>query len=508
MVPFEFSSTTTTNASVQMADAEDLRTSGPFTQREIGILEQAVASYQADQNLTDYQVRELIQDSDRSHNRTTAPLWLHICSALSHREKPAIQKVTRRRFHNYSKRGKWTPEEEGELLDAYKQFPQRWKEIGRLINRFPEDCRDRYRNYLKCGAAQKKDVWNAAETRQFKTIVNGVLDDLRTDASRTTKKRKLSETNIEAGRDSLELLIDWDVVSDRMGRTRSRLQCRNKWEKLKDAEVRELAIDQARLATGLDENKGPSPRYLQAQANYQRMLPGDKHMVISYIRDSLQAENRKYEHEIPWLLMQKGTEDECRWTLPERKVCLREMKSVVPAPKKGSFMDYLDAMLGYLERKYPGQIDTYYDGPLDYIFTTVPKQAPADPRRRAPTGTHSNSTLAAPGTLASNGLTVKTSSIGSVPSSGPASSSPASSSPSSSLPAVYSPLPVNQTIGKSVIRMPASEYSFATTYPSASAPDRPSGSSSNADPYSPDSMVSEHGGHEFDLDDPHNIDWF
>jgi len=367
--------------SVDLATNEGFQASGPFTATEVAALEDAVEQYRVANNLSETEVRDLIQDSDRAHRKDTTPLWQHICSALPLRQKPNIHKFARRKFHNYSKRGQWTPEEDAELLRVYEMHPQRWKQIGQVIGRFAEDCRDRYRNYLKCGSAQKMDVWDAVETRQFKEVVNHLLDELRNDVSRSKKKRKLSNSAVGVNEDDLEQLIDWDVVSDRMGRQRSRLQCRNKWEKLKETEVRDAAIDQAYLEAGEDSQKGPSPRYLQAKANYEHMLPGDKFMIIKLIRDSLKSPYRKYEHEIPWQRMQKNTKDKCKWTLPERKICLRDLKKTVKAPKKGGFKAYLNAMLEYLEESYPGRTEDFYEGPLDYIYTGAPKRS-KDPRRR------------------------------------------------------------------------------------------------------------------------------
>jgi len=367
---------------VDLATDGGFQASGPFTATEVAALEDAVEEYRVANNLSQTEVRDLVQDSDRTHKKDTRPLWLHISLALPLRQRSNIQKVARRKFHNYSKRGQWTPEEDAELLRVYKTHPQRWKQIGQAIGRFPEDCRDRYRNYVKCGSAQKKDVWDAAETRQFKDIVNNHLAELRNDVSRSKKKRRLSNSAVGANEEDLEQLIDWDVVSDRMGRQRSRLQCRNKWEKLKEAKVRDAAIDQAHLEAGEDLQKGRSPRYLQAKANYEHMLPGDKFSIIKLIRDSLQSPTRKYEHEIPWQQMQRDTKDECKWTLPERKICLRDLKKMVKAPKIGGFKAYLNAMLQYLEESYPGRTEEFYEGPLDYIYTAVPKRV-GDPRRRA-----------------------------------------------------------------------------------------------------------------------------
>jgi Myb-like DNA-binding protein REB1 len=351
---------------------EDFKASGPLTPREVDLLEAAVENYRLANDLDQATVNNLIQDSSRSSIKATASLWAEICATLPRRQRAAVQKAARRKFHNYEKRGRWTHEEDEALGQAYEKYPQRWKAIGATIGRFPEDCRDRYRNYLKCGEAQQKDVWNAEDTKKFKAIVHQLLEKLHNDQA-----NKMQQSGHEATGDSendVERLLDWDIVSERMGRTRSRLQCRNKWEALRESEVRDKAIEQAYQNDGQDPQKGPSPRYLQAKTNYDRMLPGDKFKIINIIRSSLIDAERKYEFEIPWLQMQKATDDECKWTLPERKVCLQEMKKLITPPKSGGFLAYLEAMLDYLEEKYPDQMENYYEGQLDYVYTTVPKQ--------------------------------------------------------------------------------------------------------------------------------------
>jgi hypothetical protein len=351
---------------------EDFKASGPLTPREVDLLEGAVENYRLANNLDKVAVNNLIQDSNRSSNKTTASLWAEICAALPHRQRAAVQKAARRKFHNYEKRGRWTHEEDEALRQAYEMHPQRWKAIGATVGRFPEDCRDRYRNYLKCGESQQKDVWNAEETEKFKAIVHQILEQLRNDQTSKMQQRRHNTTG--DSENDVERLLDWDIVSKRMGRTRSRLQCRNKWEVLKQSEVRDKAIEQAYQKNDQDPRKGSSPRYLQAKTNYDHMLPGDKFKIINIIRSSLIDADLKYEFEVPWLLIQKATADECKWTLPERKVCLQEMKKLVKPPKRGDFLAYLEAMLDYLEEKYPDQTENYYQGPLDYVYTTVPKQ--------------------------------------------------------------------------------------------------------------------------------------
>jgi len=350
---------------------EDFKASGPLTPREVNILEGAVENYRLANDLDRVTVNNLIQGSGRSRTKANSSLWAELCAALPRRQRAAVQKAARRKFHNYEKRGKWSYDEDEALKQAYEKYPQRWKAIGATIGRFPEDCRDRYRNYLKCGDAQQMDVWNAEETKRFEAIVHQLLEQLHND-----RANKMQQRGREASGDSendVERLLDWDIVSERMGRTRSRLQCRNKWEALKDSKDRDKAIERAHQNSGQDPQKSPSPRYLQAKTNYDRMLPGDKFKIINIIRSSLIDADRKYEFEIPWLQMQKATEDECIWTLPERKVCLQEMKKLVTPPRSGGFLAYLEAMLDYLEEKYPDQTENYYEGKLDYVYTTRPK---------------------------------------------------------------------------------------------------------------------------------------
>lgn len=351
---------------------KDFKISGPLTPREVDLLESAVENYRLANELDQVAVNNLIQDSSRRSNKATASLWAEICAALPHRQRGAVQKTARRKFHNYEKRGRWTREEDEVLRQAYKKHPQRWKVIGATIGRFPEDCRDRYRNYLRCGESQQKDVWNAEETEKFKAIVHQLLEQLRN--NQASKMQRHGHQATGASENDVERLLDWDIVSQRMGRTRSRLQCRNKWEVLKESEVRDKAAEQAYQEHGQDPQEGPSPRYLQAKTNYDCMLPGDKFKIINIIRSSLIDAERKYEFEIPWLLIQKATTDECKWTLPERKVCLREMKKLVKPPKRGGFLAYLESMLDYLEEKYPDQTENCYQGQLDYVYTTVPKK--------------------------------------------------------------------------------------------------------------------------------------
>jgi hypothetical protein len=138
------------------------------------------------------------------------------------RYRQKIINVTRKNFHNFVARGTWTPEQEAELRYLIDIHGTKWSQIAGLINRHPEDIRDRYRNYIVCGDRQRKDAWTEEEESrltQYFIEAAEAIDDLRR-----------SQPDRELLKKSYEELIDWQNISERMDRTRSRLQCITKWK--------------------------------------------------------------------------------------------------------------------------------------------------------------------------------------------------------------------------------------------------------------------------------------
>ena len=89
-----------------------------------------------------------------------------------------------------------------------------WKEIGDNMGRMPEDCRDRWRNYVKCGENRVSNKWSEEEERKLRDIVTDMVAHIGDD-------NKLKAPT-----------INWTIVSERMNGVRSRIQCRYKWNKL------------------------------------------------------------------------------------------------------------------------------------------------------------------------------------------------------------------------------------------------------------------------------------
>ena len=132
--------------------------------------------------------------------------------------------ITRKKFHNFVARGTWTEEQDAELAGLVDIHGPKWAYIGGLVNRHPEDLRDRYRNYTICGLNQRKDTWDEQEeARLTQYVIESMeaIDELR-----------LMQPTKAALQKSYEELIDWQDISERMDRTRSRLQCITKWKSL------------------------------------------------------------------------------------------------------------------------------------------------------------------------------------------------------------------------------------------------------------------------------------
>ena len=131
------------------------------------------------------------------------------------------------------KKGKWTKEEDELLYDmcTVRGLLGKWSNIGYLLNRTPEDCRNRWRDYGVCQGSQKKNQWTVKEEEQ--------LFDIIVDLLKKSRRMEQEDQDILFDTDTLihdkqlfKCAINWNQVSKCMGYTRSRIQCQYKWKKL------------------------------------------------------------------------------------------------------------------------------------------------------------------------------------------------------------------------------------------------------------------------------------
>ncbi|KAI0096885.1 hypothetical protein GGR51DRAFT_542506 [Nemania sp. FL0031] len=218
-----------------------ITSSGAFSELEIRNLSRAIERFRDDHNMTQQQVNELIHSNPKVHGGVE--LWEGVVATCPGRSRQKVIDQTRRRFHNFVARGAWTTEQDQELRRLYEQCGNKYALIGQIVNRHPEDIRDRIRNYVICGGNLKNDRWSQDEVDQLIEIVEQASTEIR-----------LQRANRGQDNDQpIEEDINWQLVSQSMGRTRSRLQCITKWRAVKkqlagddtDADIVQQARDTA-----------------------------------------------------------------------------------------------------------------------------------------------------------------------------------------------------------------------------------------------------------------------
>ncbi|OBA21158.1 hypothetical protein METBIDRAFT_42023 [Metschnikowia bicuspidata var. bicuspidata NRRL YB-4993] len=179
-----------------------------FSEQEINIVKHFLRGYCRLNHLSRMDICRRVWTSERPKDN----FWESVTKVLPYRSKASVYKHVRRQYHVFLVRAIWTPEEDELLRKLTENASTNWKDIGEAMNRMPEDCRDRWRNYIKCGANRVMNKWSEDEEQSLKNIVMEMI----TNESQTDKP----------------ILINWTVVSERMNGVRSRIQCRYKWNKL------------------------------------------------------------------------------------------------------------------------------------------------------------------------------------------------------------------------------------------------------------------------------------
>lgn len=197
-------------ANLWLSTQSNIGARGPriFASEEIAIVDNFIQGYCRINNLTRAQICERVWAIDQPKDN----FWAHLTRVLPYRSRASVYKHIRRQYHVFNVRAKWTKEEDDQLRQLTQQPSISWKRVGEAMNRMPEDCRDRWRNYIKCGENRTMNQWSKEEEELLKLIV------LKMHAVEITKDKPAP--------------INWTLVSEKMNGVRSRIQCRYKWNKL------------------------------------------------------------------------------------------------------------------------------------------------------------------------------------------------------------------------------------------------------------------------------------
>lgn len=212
-----------------------------------------------------------------------AQLWLRIFAECPDRHRQKVINITRKRFHNFVARGTWTLEQDNELASLINIHGSKWSYIAGIINRHPEDIRDRYRNYLVCGGAQKREAWDNDEEARLTRFVQDCMEAI-------DDMRKNETGNPDMMQKSYEELIDWQNISERMERTRSRLQCITKWKSMN------LRIHSKEKLVSAEPDSNISFRLDKARRQLEDMPDTEKYRLVLAINSTSAPTAVK----IPW----------------------------------------------------------------------------------------------------------------------------------------------------------------------------------------------------------------
>jgi Myb-like DNA-binding protein REB1 len=283
---------------------------GSFSQHEVDLIDEFMMRYCHMNNMT----REDLCKRVWSNERRKDNFWDDVANILPTRTRASVYKHIRRAYHVFKARGKWTPEEDKELGDLVEEKGKLWKQIGLTLCRMPEDCRDRWRNYVKCGEKRVQNKWGVDEEERLREVVTHIM---------TTYP----------GHD-----INWTEVSDMMGGTRSRIQCRYKWTKM----VKRAAM-----------------------AKIDAMMPGDKISLLQFLKQS----GYEDESQVDWdgfaALDSRGF-----WTGKELQVAFESQRAKILDGNNKDFRQVVDELLTELlilpehrrREKYRGGFETDITG--------------------------------------------------------------------------------------------------------------------------------------------------
>ncbi|CAD8179465.1 unnamed protein product [Paramecium pentaurelia] len=141
---------------------------GKFSEQEKENIMQIVHNYQAQNNLTDQQLKDYIELKTLGHSK----IWLEITKYIPSRTVDSVYKMIRRSLDSKNRQGYWNKEEEAELLKCIQQYGRKWREISKHINRTPDNIRNKYyqigeHNHL----FRNKSYWTIDE---FLILVNHI----------------------------------------------------------------------------------------------------------------------------------------------------------------------------------------------------------------------------------------------------------------------------------------------------------------------------------------------
>ncbi|KAF2993125.1 RNA polymerase I enhancer binding protein [Curvularia kusanoi] len=218
----------------QLGHPPDKRTGGEYTADEKELLRRAIRDHQERNGFDTAYLVEMIHSSNRTNvsvvGHTTAQdevqfqkdckaFWDDIQNAGLLRKMRDIKRHVQSRYHLFQ-RGHWSQEEDEQLRELHNLYPGQWKFIATQLNRLEKDVFNHWRDYVRHGENRVTKRWTTDEEENLVKALSAVC-------------QKIEDYRAETGQPPAEdyyPLINWHEVCNRLGDTRSRLQCQSKWK--------------------------------------------------------------------------------------------------------------------------------------------------------------------------------------------------------------------------------------------------------------------------------------
>ncbi|OKL60765.1 hypothetical protein UA08_04276 [Talaromyces atroroseus] len=154
--------------------------------------------------------------------------WKAICELIPDRDRRSTTRFMRRHFQSGEKKPhQWAAEDDDELERLHQKYGTKWAQIAKEMQRTHDDVVQRWKNKVEHRSTMKEGSWAKDEIDR---LLEAIEATYKVHVDQGDKKK--------VGKDIYEMddqYISWGAISDRLGNTRSRQQCADRWRKIRRA---------------------------------------------------------------------------------------------------------------------------------------------------------------------------------------------------------------------------------------------------------------------------------
>lgn len=184
---------------------------GRFSDSEKLLAMKLTTKFCQEQNMTLERFKTIFFDdmgTENGHQNRLSNFFVDVSQHFGGRPVVAVYDFLKRLYHPGNHRGTWTAEDDQILLREYQKHGPKWTLIGKELNRLGINCRDRYNIKWKHEGKTVNGPWITEEDDKLSVAIKDSIE-----ASGT---------------------ISWLWISEECVKTRTPLQCVNRWKILKD----------------------------------------------------------------------------------------------------------------------------------------------------------------------------------------------------------------------------------------------------------------------------------